>query len=625
MAPASLAVVRSMLQQQQEVLLKRLDWQDESLDQILKNGRSQCQYENNPTRSDSWLASIDEDADINDDILDDHQRQVSSIADMMIPWRSFSRHSLRSPSPDVSTKPSIFRSNTEEEQIIREAATRREVTFEDDEGRHGLHRITTEERYEALTCREKLKIVVTGAKFEIGIGFLVMTNAMFIGAEVEHEVYNTGQNPIVFRVLGHIYTTLFLVELLLRLTAWGKEFFYTGAWTWNLLDLFIVLSSLWDSAVEVMFAASSEHNLDGGVSLSPLRVVRIVRITRLVRVTKIARILRFIKALRTLVMSIIATLKSLFWAGVLMLLIMYAFSIVFAQAASNFEADMAVTGDTSTVDDLRRYWKGLPKSMLTLFMSISGGVSWNEVLRPLEECGSFYLFLFLFYISFAYFAVLNVVTGVFCQSAIESAQSDHDMIMSSIIANKDAHVAKVRSLFKDLDADNSGFISLVELEQNITKPSVQTYFEALELNVRDAWNFFKLLDADGGNAIEIDEFLMGCLRLRGPARALDLAKLQHDHAWMMKQIGQFAKYVEVGLKKLEKHINVVKADQSALVHETRAMHPPRKSYRQHSLNKHHNNGTAEADRLAEPFDTPETDCNDMEIRASPSSTFFASK
>lgn len=125
-----------------------------------------------------------------------------------------------------------------------------------------------------------------------------------------------------------------------------------------------------------------------------------------------------------------------------------------------------------------------------------------------------------------------MVTGVFCQSAIESAQSDHEMIMQNIIANKEAHIRKVRSLFTNLDADDSGYISLKELEQNIDKKSVTTYFEALELDVHDA-------------------FLMGCLRLRGPARALDLAKMQHEQNWMSQQLGQFMGHVEVNLKKLE--------------------------------------------------------------------------
>lgn len=55
--------------------------------------------------------------------------------------------------------------------------------------------------------------------------------------------------------------------------------------------------------------------------------------------------------------------------------------------------------------------------------------------------------------------------------------------MQNIIANKEvsspsnrrlsseAHIQKVKSLFTNLDADDSGFISLKELEENMNKKS----------------------------------------------------------------------------------------------------------------------------------------------------------
>ena len=52
---------------------------------------------------------------------------------------------------------------------------------------------------------------------------------------------------------------------------------------------------------------------------------------------------------------------------------------------------------------------------------------------------------------------------------------------------------------------------------------VKDYFEMLELDVRDAWTFFRLLDQDGGSAIDLDEFLWGCMHLRGNATKLHLS------------------------------------------------------------------------------------------------------
>lgn len=37
--------------------------------------------------------------------------------------------------------------------------------------------------------------------------------------------------------------------------------------------------------------------------------------------------------------------------------------------------------------------------------------------------------------------------------------------------------------------------------------------------------------------VEVEEFLMGCLRLRGPATAMDMGKVLRDQNWMVQTLG----------------------------------------------------------------------------------------
>ena len=46
-------------------------------------------------------------------------------------------------------------------------------------------------------------------------------------------------------------------------------------------------------------------------------------------------------------------------------------------------------------------------------MSITGGISWGECVTPLRETGSQYRILFVCYIFFVFFSVLNIVNRVF--------------------------------------------------------------------------------------------------------------------------------------------------------------------------------------------------------------------
>ncbi|CAE7948121.1 unnamed protein product, partial [Symbiodinium sp. KB8] len=179
------------------------------------------------------------------------------------------------------------------------------------------------------------------------------------------------------------------------------------------------------------------------------------------------------------------------------------------------------------------YFGTLPETMLSLFMSICGGVSWENVLAPLKSMSVIWVLLYLFYIAFTYFAVMNVVTAVFCQSAIDGAQNDHASKVHAILSNKEEHLGKIRALFSQFGAED-GVITFDLFREKIKSPEVRHYFQTLGLDVWDAWSFFKLLDEDAGGVVEIEEFLMGCLRLRGQATAMDVGKIINDQQWLIR-------------------------------------------------------------------------------------------
>ena len=140
---------------------------------------------------------------------------------------------------------------------------------------------------------------------------------------------------------------------------------------------------------------------------------------------------------------------------------------------------------------------------------------------------------------FTYFAVLNVVTAVFCQSAIESAQKDHATVVQNMLDNKESHLQKLRTLFSKMGAEEAGGITFGMFEEKINSQAVREYFETLGLDVWDPWSFFKLLDSDGGGFVEVEEFFLGCLRFSGAAKAMDVGKLIQDQTWLIRSQGRF--------------------------------------------------------------------------------------
>merc|ERR1711920_839285 len=107
----------------------------------------------------------------------------------------------------------------------------------------------------------------------------------------------------------------------------------------------------------------------------------------------------------------------------LLFMMIYVASICFTQMVAEFGLDdpAAVGEDT----DAFRYYGALWRSGLSLYQAITGGVSWGELLKPFFEQNSSMaiamVVLFCVYISFGLFAMLNVITGVFVESALSSA------------------------------------------------------------------------------------------------------------------------------------------------------------------------------------------------------------
>lgn len=282
-----------------------------------------------------------------------------------------------------------------------------------------------------------------------------------------------------------------------------------------------------------------------------MRTLRILRIARLIRIFRIARIVRFIRALQTLVYSIIHTMKSVIWAMLLLFIIIYMFAMILVQAVLDH---LMLTDDRHVSEDMMKYWGSLPNAMLTLLETICGGISWDDAALTILETGWLYFLVYLIYILFTVFAgiknhspVLNVITGVFCHSAIESAAANHDIIVHEQLQRRHKYVDAVKNVFRDIDQHGSNYITYQELMSHLSDDKARALFAALDIEAEDVWELFKLLDEDESHLIDIQEFSMGCLRLKGNAKAVDLAKFAYDQKQMKQKLYQWMIKMEEAL------------------------------------------------------------------------------
>eukprot|EP00747_Dinoflagellata_sp_TGD_P135340 gnl/TRDRNA2_/TRDRNA2_175450_c0_seq1.p1 gnl/TRDRNA2_/TRDRNA2_175450_c0~~gnl/TRDRNA2_/TRDRNA2_175450_c0_seq1.p1 ORF type:complete len:229 (-),score=42.16 gnl/TRDRNA2_/TRDRNA2_175450_c0_seq1:168-854(-) len=194
--------------------------------------------------------------------------------------------------------------------------------------------------------------------------------------------------------------------------------------------------------------------------------------------------------------------------------------------------------------DLMALWGDVPLSILTLFHCVTGGRDWSDAVWPLRKLSQLWHYIFLVYICFVYFAVLNVVTAIFCHSAIENSRHDPELVVHSFVQTKAKYTQKLIEIFETLDFDHSGGISFPELEKLLQHDKMMAYFDAMDLDVNDAWTLFKMMDSDQTSLLEVDEFVTGCMRLKGFAKNTDLITLLAESRWLRKRLSKFMTYVE---------------------------------------------------------------------------------
>mmetsp|Transcript_8307 Transcript_8307/g.19538 ORF Transcript_8307/g.19538 Transcript_8307/m.19538 type:complete len:644 (-) Transcript_8307:194-2125(-) len=346
--------------------------------------------------------------------------------------------------------------------------------------------------------------------------FVIFTNCIIIGVET-NVVAETGsqKSPEIFTVLDTCYTIFFFLELLVRLGAYGVSFFWGTSLLWNYLDMLIVLPSM----VQLLVSTIWHYEAEIGGSMT---VVRVLRITRVFRVIRVVKVMKFVRSLRQLVESIMFTMKSLAWSMLLLVAIIYVFAIMFTDASWAYIVD----NPSSTLNaELTPNWGNLHISMHTLFRAVSGGSDWGGIAASLGDVHWAWLYLFSAYIAFCMFAVLNVMTGIFCQVAVESARNDPQFLMQSLVAERERQTDLIRNLFRIFDREKRGFIALTELEDKFNDETAQGMMVLLEIYPESGWSLFRKLDEDNDGRLYEDEFVNGIFKLKGVAKSWDIEAL----------------------------------------------------------------------------------------------------
>ncbi|MBX7526205.1 ion transporter [Qipengyuania vesicularis] len=233
-----------------------------------------------------------------------------------------------------------------------------------------------------MSLRERVRRLVETRAFERFIITVIVINALGLGLETSPGVIAGFGETI--RLLDRIALGIFVVELALKLFAYGWRFFRNG---WNVFDLAIV-------SVALMPASGA---------FSVLRALRILRALRLISV---------VPSMRKVIVGLFSAIPSI-GTVIVMLLLLFYISAVMA---------------TKLFGEAFPEWFGnLGASLYSLFQ-IMTLESWSMgIVRPVMEVYPYAWAFFVPFILLTSFIVLNLFIGVIVNAMAEATEDEaHD-------------------------------------------------------------------------------------------------------------------------------------------------------------------------------------------------------
>eukprot|EP00746_Dinoflagellata_sp_MGD_P127368 gnl/MRDRNA2_/MRDRNA2_61960_c0_seq2.p1 gnl/MRDRNA2_/MRDRNA2_61960_c0~~gnl/MRDRNA2_/MRDRNA2_61960_c0_seq2.p1 ORF type:complete len:565 (+),score=127.88 gnl/MRDRNA2_/MRDRNA2_61960_c0_seq2:249-1697(+) len=316
---------------------------------------------------------------------------------------------------------------------------------------------------------------------------------------------NAAQEQMPFWLLSvnRGFVVFYTLELVARLYVDRIHFFETS---WNNLDLLIVTFGIVGEIVE-----------------GALDSISVIRTLRLLRMMRVVRVLNAFKELWALIRDMVDCMRTLFWAFVLMAITLTVWSIFCVELLNHLVVELAEEGVYGTCSWCGTAFSSVLEADLTLFQIVSGD-GWSLLARPLIERHPRTAFIFLGIIFTFSFGFLNIIVAVMIENAAEGRRSDYERMAKTKEEAKQQGKARFLNLCRKIDTDDSGSISLEEVEvAAIEVPEFRDVLRVMDIETNDIHCVFALLDEDRSGQVEYEEF----------AEQLWKMKSQEQHTTLM--------------------------------------------------------------------------------------------
>mmetsp|Transcript_56394 Transcript_56394/g.104339 ORF Transcript_56394/g.104339 Transcript_56394/m.104339 type:complete len:587 (+) Transcript_56394:167-1927(+) len=335
---------------------------------------------------------------------------------------------------------------------------------------------------------------VDGFWFQLGVNSAIILNGVQLGLEVQ--VRNQADSvKTAYEVAEHVFTAVFFLEMVVKLAELRPKLYFADTWNW--VDCLVVCVSVLDNWILA---------LAGSTALTNATVISNLRLIRLARILKVLRLKR---ELMMIIEGIVASLKSMVWLALVLLVVLYIVSIFCVKVIAGDDDLTSAEQDF----DFDEYFGDVLSAMLTLF-NLALLTEWDVISRPILNHSPWVLAILALYIGCTAFGLLNAIVGVIVTRTEEASKEMEAQEMAAYRTKQMQMVEEVSDLIYTIDRDGDGEVSEAELRHATVNKELMSCLKTIDLPYGfDMRDLHKMLDRDGDGKVTKEEFREGMHRL----------------------------------------------------------------------------------------------------------------
>ncbi|CAL1160706.1 unnamed protein product [Cladocopium goreaui] len=289
---------------------------------------------------------------------------------------------------------------------------------------------------------------------------------------------------------------------------------------WNCYDAFLIALGFVDACV---------------LNFIPVAQVQAVHnmVLLLAPALQILRLGRVVTELRLIILGIVKAMRAVFWAMVLLTLVIYFFAVFTVHYVGEMFRNDVLTSNLSS---------SMGEAMFTLF-SFATLEDYTTTVRHFMRSGMSGVLVavcIVGFILFANLALLNLLTAIMVEAVVDILPLFLEERSEVLNRETAARVKKLKELFHKMEEHGSKRVSCDEFQKNVDQ-HVKDELGKLQIANSDLNELFKLIDFTGAGALSQAEFIDGLMRMTpAPASKRELLEVQHDlhRMWNMLSVGQ---------------------------------------------------------------------------------------